>query len=163
VDVLTVSQEGDHALWSRPQAVADVAAYAESFNLSGDDLLPGADPDQDGLPNFAEMAFNLNPNNPDSELVSDTLAAVRGRPAVAVINEDGQFVIQALVVRRLNAPNFDYRLKTSPALDGFVEPTSITVVSSEIDENYELAVYTFPVPNGSAQYFGFVEIELIEL
>ena len=50
------------------------------FGLTGDDTLPLADPDEDGVRNFEEMAFNLNPNSADANQITNLATATAGLP-----------------------------------------------------------------------------------
>ena len=63
-DLFTASLTGDHILWSETVDVT-VASYCASFGLRGNNLLPGSDPDLDGVLNWQEMSFNLDPGVPD--------------------------------------------------------------------------------------------------
>lgn len=39
----------------------DFETWADGYSLSGNDALPGSDPDKDGVDNFTEYALNMNP------------------------------------------------------------------------------------------------------
>lgn len=59
VDTVTWMPEDAYALW------------LAGFGLAGDAGLPGADPDEDGVPNLAEYAFGLDPLTPDRRGLAD--------------------------------------------------------------------------------------------
>ncbi|MCW1921385.1 YHYH protein [Luteolibacter arcticus] len=48
--------------------------WAEDFDLTGDDALPGADPDHDGIPNALEFSFGSSPAVVSGNPVSSTVA-----------------------------------------------------------------------------------------
>ncbi|MGJ8697519.1 MAG: FG-GAP repeat domain-containing protein [Verrucomicrobiaceae bacterium] len=157
-NVLTVSAEGDHALWTLPQPTVDPAAYAASFGLNGPDTAPEADPDGDGLPNFLEMAFNLNPTVADADIESSSATSISGVPALRVALNGPNKFINALVIRRLNTPNLNYTLNVSSNLLNFSAAPGVIVMTQPIDTNYERATYRFTVPAGSPAYYGRFEV-----
>ncbi|MBB5352795.1 hypothetical protein HNR46_003043 [Haloferula luteola] len=162
VDVLLASRDGEHGLWSLPQAGVDAESYAGLFGLTGEDQGADRDPDGDGLPNSLEMAFNLNPAVADAHLRSGTVHSTQGLPVLRVEKVGERLALQARVIRRKNAPNLDYALLASPRLSSFVEPNGVEVTTQGVDDDYELATYTYWVPEGSEAYFGTVSVDYTE-
>jgi len=159
-DVLTGGTEGDHVLWVRDDLVGmTVMAYAASFGLVGGDTGATEDPDLDGLPNYAEMAYNLNPNDADAEPIANFFSSTSGLPLLSVLDNGTNRTIQAQIIRRKGAPFLDFALNTSPTLLGFSAPISTTVTTMSINANYERATYLYVVPGGQPKQFGEFEVD----
>ncbi|MGJ8696285.1 MAG: hypothetical protein ACSHYF_08195 [Verrucomicrobiaceae bacterium] len=62
----------------------DYDSWAEEHSLSGDDALPGADPDNDGVDNFTEYALNMNPNTIDQLPLGQSVADFEGVPCLVL-------------------------------------------------------------------------------
>jgi hypothetical protein len=157
-DLLLASAEGDHGLWGIPDEVDLLAAFLEGFGISGENDDPGDDADGDGLLNFEELAFNLDPSVADAGVFSSGAAAVRGRPFLSVVEQGGVNWIEARVVRRRGAGRLDYALTVGSDLENFVEPAGVVVTTEVIDENYERALYRYEIPAGKGRQFGRVEV-----
>ncbi len=56
----------------------DLATWAASHNLTGDDALPGADLDRDGSPNLVEYALNMDPEAPDVPPLTSGVESISG-------------------------------------------------------------------------------------
>jgi autotransporter-associated beta strand protein len=76
--------------------ITDYEAWTRSHGLSGDDALPGADPDGDGMNNGLEFRFAFDPNDPNSQL---TLAIRNGEEGSLILTinrviQDGTFTLE---------------------------------------------------------------------
>lgn len=89
---------------------------------------PEADPDGDGRNNFTEYAFNLNPNEADTEpLFRQSLEPIEGSVEKILVIE---------YQRRRLRPDVDYVLAVAPALDQWVDDSAeLEEVSVTDDEN----------------------------
>ncbi len=153
-DVFTADTNGQHILWDRAASCPDVVAYAAGFGLAGGQTDPGADPDGDDLPNWAELAFNLNPNAIDAEPIDDFATATAGLPKLTVLDTPPTPTIRAEFIRRRNASCLDYDLTLSPCLKGFVPLGPLSVYSETINADYERVRYEFTPPEGNPRFFG---------
>ena len=154
-DVFVASGQGDHQLWSAD--ISPVTLWASGFGLTGDDTLPNADPDLDGLLNFEEMAFNLNPNLADRSQVDAT--ALQGEPQIVVQTPTpGVRRFRAISIRRKAAPFLNYQLKTSVNVGGFVEPAGVTESTTNLNADYERVIFTYIAPTNLPEAFGIFEV-----
>ncbi len=90
--------------------------WAEAAELTGDDALPGADPDEDGRDNLSEYAFGGNPALADGAFPSGELVP------------GGE--VEWTYVRRGDDPSLAYSHEASTNLDGWA-PVAGQVISSE--------------------------------
>lgn len=138
--------------------VVDVlATFLEGFGISGEVDGPGDDADDDGILNFEELAFNLDPSVADNGVVAEDAAAVRGCPYLSVVEQDGADWIEARVIRRRGSGRLEYALTVGSDLSNFAEPAGV-VVTEVIDNDYERALYRYEVPAGNGRQFGRVEL-----
>lgn len=91
-------------------------AWAAAHGLISADQEPLADPDQDGVNNLAEFAYNLNPSQADSHAAFPP--ATNGLPAGVFTSIDGESGFQVQFVRRQNFDmvGLDYSIAFSPDL-----------------------------------------------
>lgn len=155
-DLLLAGAEGDHGLWSVPDEVDVLATFLEGFGISGEADGPGDDADDDGILNFEELAFNLDPSVADNGVVAEDATAVRGRPYLSVVEQDGADWIEARVIRRRGSGRLEYALTEGSDLSNFAEPAGM--VAEVIDDDYERALYRYEVPAGNGRHFGWVEL-----
>ena len=125
-----------------PGQLAPYDAWAMVSGLSGLDAEPDADPDRDGLQNYAEFALAGSPTVADRELTATRLA----------LSADGSSL------------EFTYRRRTDGALDYTVERSRDllsweTVAAVELSINptaegdeAEAVTVRVPVPNGGARF-----------
>ena len=153
IDVFVASSRGRHQLYSAD--TSPVSIWANGFGLTGADAFFSADPDDDLIPNFLEMAYNMNPSVADATRLSPT--GVSGLPRLEYKVSTGLFEITT--IRRKNAAFLNYLPKRSPDLASFSTPPSVTENASNIDADYERVIFSFPAPPGASSYFGRLEIE----
>ena len=154
-DAFVASGQGTHQLWAAD--VSPVAAWAATFGLLDEDTWPLADPDGDGLKNFEEMAFNLNPNVADPGVLSD--GAIAGEPRIFVQQPNPTTRrFRAISMRRKAAPFLKYRLKTSAIVGGFVEPAGVTTSVTSINADYDRVIYTFIPASTIPRNFAVFEV-----
>ncbi|WAC20762.1 VCBS repeat-containing protein [Luteolibacter sp. SL250] len=152
VDLFASSYRGDHILWS--QEVNEVQAYAASFGLSGDDTLPLEDPDGDGVLNFEEMAFNMNPNLADNQRIGDLATSTRGTPRCRIVKHGATFKFIAETIFRFDSEELDYRLQVSSGLVFGPVPSGVTMTTAPLDAKYHRATFEYIVPGNPPKQFG---------
>lgn len=157
-DVFVVSAKGDHVLWSIPAAGAGLAAYLAGFGLVDSEAV--ADPDNDRIPNFLEYASNLDPSVADSDVFADATETA-GHPFLRVVVSGDTRIIEAIVIRRLDAPELQYVLTISPNLQSFSEAAGVSVTTVPINSDYERATYRYTVPAGIEEQYGRMEISYV--
>lgn len=157
-DVFTSSEDGTHTLWNRALVCPDVEAYAADHGLTGNNTLAEADPDGDGLPNYVELAYNLDPAASDAEPISDFSTATGGLPRVLVVGSGSTRNFRAEFIRRRNTSCFYYNLTISPCLVGFAPPGVVSVSSEIINADYERVSYLYSTPIGTERMFGRFEL-----
>jgi hypothetical protein len=76
--------------------ITDFEAWTRSHGLSGDDALPGADPDGDGMTNELEFRFAFDPNDPNSRLTLAIRNGVQGSLILTInrVIQDGTFTLE---------------------------------------------------------------------
>ena len=119
-------------------------------NASG----PADDPDQDGLPNFAEYACATNPLQPDSELAA---------PKAGVVRLDGKDYLTITYRRQKTDPvDVQYRVVASDAVMPWAGEHTVTAVGALVDHGTH-AEATFrstqPIPVTAAAT-GFLRLEI---
>jgi arylsulfatase len=131
------TQMDNLAIRKLPLAGGAAINYAMQYGLSGANADPGADPDGDGVSNFAEWAFGGDPQAADP-----FIASLRG--AVLTPTQDFQFTYQRLA----NAANYGlrYRYFVSTDLSTWTEttPTQMSVATNEDKDGYEIATMQLP-------------------
>jgi len=119
---------------------ASYLTWTSNFpGIAGLDLLPEADPDQDGLSNYLEYCCNLSPSIPDlSPLAPGSgtsgLPIIEARP----FNTTTRLVIE--YVRRIDDPTILYTPQFSSTLDSISWATGGTESASPIDSSYERVI-----------------------
>ena len=158
VDLFSAGRNGDSQLWVSDVPMGVVEQYAASFGLSGADLLPFADPDDDGIPNVMEYAYNMNPAFPDAHPISNLASATGGLPfiSVAVSNEQPRFIANA--IRLVEPEVVGYHLDVAPTLT-FTGAVPASVSTTPLDGLYERAVYEYVVPGPTNANFGRFRID----
>ncbi|MCU0748829.1 MAG: VCBS repeat-containing protein [Akkermansiaceae bacterium] len=121
IDIFATSLKGDHILWSETVSVT-VASYCAGFGLSGNHLLPEADPDQDGVKNWQEMAFNMNPGVPDKREFRNPASDTRGLPTVTISRAGNGWRVEARTIRRINRHRS--RLRPRHHADPHLQPST---------------------------------------
>jgi hypothetical protein len=158
IDIFAASRKGDHILWGETADVT-VASYCASFGLSGNNLLPLADPDQDGVVNWQEMAFNMNPGVADKRVFRNPGSDTSGLPSITISPAGNGHRIEARTIRRIGSGLFDYEMQYSTHLNSFGPPTGlVTVTTRPLNANYERAVYQFFVGPGLPREFGRLKV-----
>lgn len=152
LDVFAASLRGDHLFWAN-QSPGVIQNYAGSFGLSGSDTDPLADPDHDGVLNFEEMAFNMNPNLADASVIGNLATAVKGLPRIRCVVSGATRTFIAETIRRTNVPALDYRLQVGADLV-FTGKVAATVTTAALNADYERATYTWIVPGTPLKRFG---------
>jgi hypothetical protein len=152
LDVFAASFRGDHVFWAN-QTPGVIQNYAGSFGLSGADTDPLADPDHDGVLNFEEMAFNMNPNLADAAVIGNLATAVKGLPKIRCVVAGATRTFIAETIRRKSVPALDYRLQVGADLI-FTGKVAATVTTSALNADYERATYTWIVPGTPLKRFG---------
>jgi hypothetical protein len=114
-----------------------VEQYAMSYGLTGTNTAPSADPDGDGVSNFAEWAFGGDPVAPDAYI-----ASFRGIQVLP--GNDFRFEYQRY--RNYAAVGLQYRYFISQDLVNWTETTP-NVLATEVNEDktdYELVTLELP-------------------
>jgi hypothetical protein len=123
--------------------IAVVSAYdswASSYSLTGDNALPTADPDKDGLNNNNEYAFGTNPTVSNASLLSATTTG--GNMTVTWIERNSGFT-------------YAVQSTVNLATTGFANDGAVTVVAGPTDPAPPTG-YTrkqFTVPASSNKFF----------
>jgi hypothetical protein len=100
---------------------------------------PGADPDKDGIPNFVEYAFGLNPNspNPSTQLLKAALDPAK----------PGQAVLEYVRPKGLSGVGVNYLLRVSDSLSSWTPLTASEEVT-DLGNGTEKVVIRDTVPAG---------------
>ena len=126
-----------------------ITDYAMRHGMSGADTAPGADPDGDGVNNFAEWAFGGDPSAADP-----FIASLNG--ALITPGQDFQFEYQRLT----NAANYSlgYRYFVSDDLSAWTEITPEVISASQNEDNpdYEIVSLKLPAPTISGKSMIFL-------
>jgi len=114
--------------------------YAMQYGLSDTNTAPDADPDGDGVSNFAEWAFGGDPAAADP-----FIASLKG--ALITPTWDFQFTYQRLI----NAANYDlrYRHFVSEDLSTWTEATPVQVSSSTSEDKAGYEIVTLQLPSSA--------------
>jgi hypothetical protein len=152
LDLFIAAMTGDHVLLA--EGSSEVQDYAASFGLSGSDTDPFEDPDNDGVLNFEEMAFNMNPNLADAATIGPIATSVKGLPRIRCEVVGGQRIFTAETIRRINPETLEYRLEAAEDLMITEVPPGVTSTSTPLNANYERATYQWIVPGPPLRYFG---------
>src|SRR5690606_35681567 len=134
IDVFIASYQGDHVLYAAGSD--EVQQYAASFGLTGTDIEPFEDPDGDGILNFEEMAFNMNPAVADAQRIGNLSTATSGLPRIRIEVNGTQKTFFAETIRRISSETLDYRLEISPFLTFSTVPPGVTMTTSPLNANY---------------------------
>ncbi|MBB5353160.1 hypothetical protein HNR46_003414 [Haloferula luteola] len=153
VDIFAASFLGDHILWSQVDTTT-VESYAASFGLSGNDTLPDADPDHDGVPNFEEMAFNMNPSISDFQRVSDIVTATSGVPTLTIEAAGNSHRLVAKSIRRIGSGLFRYEMEYATDLQFQPVTTGVTEVTFPLNAQYERVEFHYLLHVGLPGEFG---------
>jgi hypothetical protein len=126
--------------------------------LTGNDALPGEDPDGDGLNNLQEYAFGMNPKVSYAGSVrwSGTVLLEPGVPVPFASGTEGSFTFRAVFVRRKDhvAAGLAYTVEFSGDLSTWRASTSTPLVLAEDEQVQSVAVpYPFFVNGKKATYF----------
>ena len=114
-----------------------------------------ADPDNDGVSNLLEFAFNLDPTKADAKyLVTGTGTA--GLPLITT-GASGRLRLEFIRRKAAGNPGVDYKAKFSSNLNTWVDFTSAATLTS-IDATWERLLIDDPSPAGSPARFARVEV-----
>lgn len=155
-DIWVGSARGDHVLYSRKGDA--IVEYAEDFGLTGSDTDPLADPDEDLLPNWAEFAFNLNPDLSDNQPMAEDGTSGAPRMGFGFFEQSGTYYIEGEAIRPRGISSITYTLfvgddMTFPDIAPGFPNTEI------INAQYErVALWRFFDAAGDIE-FGYLEVE----
>lgn len=152
-DAFIASAKSNHQLWAAD--VSPVSLWAGTFGLLGDDQLPHSDPDGDNIPNFLEMAYNLNPDLADANPLPP--GGTSGLPRLEYNPTLGQFEI--IAIRRRNAPFLTYTAQMSPNLVVFSPPASPGFSTTNFSPDYQRVTITFPTLPGLSRNFARLMVD----
>jgi arylsulfatase len=145
------TQMDNLAIRKLPLAAGAAINYAMQYGLSGTNADSGADPDGDGVSNFAEWAFGGDPAAADP-----FIASLKG--AMLTPTQDFQFTYQRLI----NAANYGlrYRYFVSEDLATWTEttPTQISAATNEDKDGYEIVTMQLPASLISGQSKLFLRV-----
>ena len=139
-------------------ATSQLAAYAADAGLSGNDLLPQAIPQNDGVENIIKFAFNMDLSAPASNVLSNT--GTSGLPLVAVIEDSQNKKFQLKYIRRKNSG-----LTYTPMYSTTLDPQSYlpfygTETVNDIDESFERVCVELPIDIADlCACFGIVKVD----
>ena len=128
------------AIRKLPLANGLATDYAMEYGMSGTNAAPNADPDGDGVSNFAEWAFGGDPAAADPFIASLTGAKLTA-------SQDFQFTFQRLA----SAANYGvrYRYFTSEDLSAWSEVTPVLVNASSNEDYPGYEVVTLQLPSAA--------------
>ena len=115
-----------------------------------------ADPDNDGVTNLQEFAFNLDPNVADAKRLVAGAAGTAGLPVVS-IGDNGRLRIEFIRRKASNNPGVDYNAKFSADLSTWVDFTGAAAVTS-IDAIWERLLVDDQLPASTPARFARVEV-----
>ncbi|WP_193213114.1 FG-GAP repeat domain-containing protein [Luteolibacter marinus] len=156
LDIFAASIDGDHVLWA--EGTAEVQAYAESFGLAGTDTDPFEDPDGDGVLNYEEMAFNMNPNLADASTINHLATATKGLPTIEIVPDGASYKFIARSIRRAGSAVLDYRLEAASSLVFGSPPAGVTSSDTPLNADYVRTTFEFVVPAGTPVQFGRLNV-----
>lgn len=146
------AQMDNLAIRKLPLAAGLVTDYAMSFGLTGTNSAPTADPDGDGVNNFAEWAFGGNPTVPDAYLA--------GFKSIQVLpGNDFRFVFQRYI--NYAAVGLQYQFLVSTNLINWT-PVTPNILSSDPNEDntyYDVITMELPAAVTTGQSNLFLRIE----
>jgi hypothetical protein len=137
------AQMDNLAIRKLPLADGLITDYAMSYGLSGTNAAPGADPDGDGVSNFAEWAFGGNPNAPD--------AYIAGFQGIQVL-PGNTFIFEYQRYRYYATVGLQYHYFISSDLVNWTETTP-NILSTSVNEDktdYEVVTLSLPTSVTSA-------------
>ncbi len=126
--------------------------------LNGDDLLPLAIPNQDGVQNLLKYAFNMEMGKADARPWSPDRNA--GLPLAQIVHNNPSDLFQIKYLRRKNSG-----LSYTPLYSTDLNPLNFvtfpgTETVTPIDSNFELVCVEAPITlNNSSRYFGKVRVD----
>ena len=138
---LTVTTVDSYENW---QTVHFDSAELMNAEISGTD----ADPDGDGVVNWLEYAFDLDPKTPDAEGVPK-LSSSEG--------EGGGLTLEYVFTQIKDTTDLTYSVETSSSLGGWVELSAeaegVTVQNADIDEFKRSVTYSYTLPSETTEVF----------
>lgn len=132
----------------------------EGYQLAGEQALPGAVPQGDGVPNLLKYAFNMAADSPDSAILTPG-SGTSGLPHISQTTRRGGHYLRIEFVRRIGsgliyAPKFSHDLSAQ----SWTAFTALPMISA-INEEFERVIYEeYYDPNVTACRFGKVEVIL---
>lgn len=114
--------------------VSPFTLWASSYNLSGADAAPEADPDNDSTSNLTEFAYNMNPTIPDANPLPPN--GTSGLPVAHYLPESGG-ILEVEFLRRIgpSSTGLNYTFRFSDNVTGPWVIGSQTVV--RVDANWQ--------------------------
>ncbi len=154
-DIWVGSGRGDHALYSRKGDV--IVEYAEGFGLTGPDTDPLADPDGDLLPNWAEFAFNLNPDLSDNQPMAKGGTFGAPRMGFGFFDQSGSYYIEGSAIRPIGISSITYTLHVGDDMT-FPDIAPGSPNTEPINSEYErISLWRFFSSAGDIE-FGYLEV-----
>jgi hypothetical protein len=133
-------------------------AWAASYNLTGANSAPTADPDRDGASNLAEFAYNMNPRSRDARPVTPT--GTSGLPAAYYLPESGG-ILEIEFLRRTGSTGLTYAAQFSDnVLDSWADGQTPIVTS--INADWERVRVREAGSGPNARRFGRIVVTLEE-
>jgi autotransporter-associated beta strand protein len=134
------NQMDNLAIRKLPLANGLIADYAMSYGLTGTNTAAGADPDGDGVSNFAEWAFGGNPDAPD--------AYIAGFKGIQVL-PGNDFIFEYQRYRYYAAVGLQYRYLVSSDLVNWTETTPTILATSINEDKTDYEVVTLELPSAA--------------
>jgi phosphatidylinositol-3-phosphatase len=156
------SETVDQAMRPRLEVIYSLPAtpyqiWASANGLAGADIAPAADPDQDGVSNLFEFAYNLNPRVADR--VTLPVNGIAGVPAARYSPGMGG-ILDLEFVRRRGATGLTYVAQFADEITGAwinAQDPAVTI----IDDTWERVRFR-SVGSGAPRRFGTVGVSLQE-
>ncbi len=139
-------------------AKSQLETAAVSAGLAGDEALPEAIPQNDGVPNILKFAFNMDLASPDSQTLSGE--GNSGLPAISIVEESQTKKLQFDFLRRKNS-GLTYTPVYSTDLDPQTfSPATGTEIVTNVDALFDRVCVDMPIDfSDTNAYFGRIKVE----